>query len=151
MNITAYSLAQRYVGIREIAGDKDHPLVQWWLSLCGYDLDVHDEVPWCSAFPNGICWELSLPRTKSAASRSWLMLGTPTPVDLAKPEFDVVILTRGSGPQPGPSVLNAPGHVGFFAGLQNDQILVLGGNQDNGISITHFPIDRVLGIRRLVV
>jgi hypothetical protein len=40
MTITALDLAQRYIGIREIAGQKNHPLVSWWLSLCGFDLST---------------------------------------------------------------------------------------------------------------
>ena len=76
MQITPFQLAQRHVGhVFERAGDLDHPLIQWWLSLCGYDLGVHDEVPWCSAFVNGIAWELRMTRSKSAAARSWLTVG----------------------------------------------------------------------------
>lgn len=147
---TAYDLAMRHVGIREFSGDKDHPLVQWWLSLCGYDLDTHDEVPWCSAFVNGMAWLLNLPRTKSAAARSWLALGTPI-ISLTdcRAAYDVVILKRGGGDQPGPDVLQAQGHVGFFAGFQGGNLLILGGNQSNGVQIDSFPRERLLGIRRL--
>ncbi len=146
--MTAYDLAQRYVGIREIAGNKDHPLVQWWLSLCGLP-DSHDEVPWCSAFANGMAWELRLPRSKSAMARSWLQVGVPITPHLAAAENDVVILKRGEEPQPGPEVINAPGHVGFFAGLEGGEVLVLGGNQGDAVSIARFNVNKVLGIRRL--
>jgi len=64
--------------------------------------------------------------------------------------YDVVILSRGSGPQPDASVLNAPGHVGFFAGWGTDgRIMILGGNQGDTVSIAPFDVSRVLGIRRI--
>jgi uncharacterized protein (TIGR02594 family) len=165
LDITPYKLAERFVGIRELAGAAaNHPLIQWWLSLCGLPLEEPDETPWCSAFVNGIAWELRLPRSKSAAARSWLTVGTPVALEDARPGFDIVVFTR-TGNAPGPEVLNAPGHVAFFAGLEllgtpsSEQrgsiVLALGGNQSDGVSIARFPVlpvhngRRVLGVRRL--
>ena len=147
--MTAYELAQRYVGIHELAGNKDHPLIQWWLSLCGFPTDVADEVAWCSAFVNGIAWELRLPRSKSAAARSNLLVGRPITLSEAVAEYDVVVLKRGAEPQPGPEVINAQGHVGFFAGTDSNVVLLLGGNQADGVRIEAFPREKVLGVRRL--
>ena len=152
--MTPYTLAQRYVGtVIERAGDHEHPLIQWWLSLCGYGMDAKDEVPWCSAFVNGIAWELRLPRSKSAAARSWLKVGTPitdTPnayrLDLAQVGYDVVVLNRGGSPNPD---ISGPGHVGWFAGAEMGAVIVLGGNQSNGVTVARFPEDQILGIRRL--
>lgn len=147
--MTAFDLAQRFVGIKELAGTKDHPLIQWWLSLCGFSLEQPDETAWCSAFVNGVAWELRLPRSKSAAARSWLLVGRPIGVDEARPENDVVVLKRGTSH--GPEVTSgAPGHVGFFAGLgPNRTVLLLGGNQQNGVNVSPFPLDAVIGVRRL--
>jgi len=149
MTITALDLAQRYIGIREIAGGKNHPLVSWWLSLCGFDLSTPDEVAWCSAFANGIAWELRLPRSKSAAARSWLTVGTAIELVDLRPGFDVLVLRRGTGEQPGPEVLAAPGHVTFFAGWQAEKVLGTGGNQSDGVTTEPFHVDRILGMRRL--
>lgn len=150
ISVTAFTRAQRYVGqVLERPGGQDHPLIQWWLSLCGFGFDAHDEIAWCSAFVNGIAWDLRLPRSKSAAARSWLAVGEVIDPETAIVGFDVVVLRRGTGPQPGPEVPQAPGHVGFFAGLEPSRILVLGGNQGNGISVDSFARDRVLGVRRL--
>jgi uncharacterized protein (TIGR02594 family) len=112
-------------------------------------MDSPDETPWCSAFVNGIAWELRLPRSKSARARSWLNVGVPVWINEARPGSDVVVLKRGTGIQPGPEVIEAPGHVGFFAGLQDSRVLVLGGNQGNQVTIASFHLDRLLGIRRL--
>jgi len=147
--MTLFDLAQRHIGIREIAGAKDHPLVVWWHALCGLP-DTPDEVPWCSSFINGMAWTLRLPRSKSAAARSWLTVGASVPLDEAEVGFDVVVLKRGSGRQPGPEVTaGAPGHVGCFAGREGQSVLVLGGNQGNAVSVARFPIADVLGVRRL--
>lgn len=139
--MTAYERAQRFIGIKEISGEKNHPLIQWWLSLCGFSLDTPDEVPWCSAFANGVAWDLRLPRSKSAAARSWLSVGTPVELHDARPENDVVILSRGTS--------TVQGHVGFFGGVAGDFIHVLGGNQGDCVCLETFPISRILGIRRL--
>jgi uncharacterized protein (TIGR02594 family) len=148
--MTAYDLATRYVGIAELSGAKHHPLIQWWLSLCNLGTDVSDETPWCSAFLNGIAWELRLPRSKSAAARSWLTVGTPVSLEEARPEYDIVIFKRGLGPQPGPDVLNAPGHVALFGRLDTAWVEVLGGNQSNAVTVARFPRADVLGVRRLL-
>jgi hypothetical protein len=63
--------------------------------------------------------------------------------------FDVVIFKRGSGNQPGPDVIEAPGHVGFFAGREGNRVLVLGGNQSDSVNVSRYPSRRLLGIRRL--
>lgn len=106
--------------MRELTGAKNHPLTVWWHSLCNLR-ETPDEVPWCSSFLNGVAWELRLPRSKSAAARSWLEVGVPIVWGKAAPGFDVVILKRGEGDQPGPEVLAAPGHVGLFAGWERDR------------------------------
>jgi uncharacterized protein (TIGR02594 family) len=153
LSITPFHLAQRYVGVEELDAGKHHPLVIWWLSLCGLGgadfSGLTDEIPWCSAFVNGIAWELRLARSKSAAARSWLKVGSSVSLSEAEAGFDVVILKRGGGEQPGPEVLNAQGHVGFFAGAEVGNVLVLGGNQSDSVSVAPFPASRILGIRRL--
>jgi len=150
VELSAFDLAQRFTGIQELPGGQNHPLVQWWLSLCGFALDSPDEIPWCSAFVNGIAWELRLPRSKSAAARSWLNVGSPVSLAQAEPGFDVVVIQRGTAPQPGPEVLKASGHVGFFAGVEGDMISILGGNQGNAVTVDRFNKSRLLGVRRLV-
>lgn len=155
----AFNLAQRFVGIRErSAFGKDHPFIVWCLEGVGLPEGVQDEVPWCGAFASRIAWMLRLPRAKTARAREWLSVGVPLALTEARAENDVVILKRGGGDQPGPEVLEAPGHVGFFAGIERNPlldrralgfVLVLGGNQGDSVSIQRFPADRVLGVRRL--
>ncbi len=150
IDTTPYKIAERYIGLKELTGGQDHPFIQWCFSLCGYSLETPDETPWCSAFMQHPCWELRLPRSKSAAARSWLRVGTPCELEDASADFVVAIFKRGQN-QPGPEVTSgAPGHVGFYAGIEDASILVLGGNQSDGVTLQPFPISQLLGLRRLV-
>ena len=142
-----FQLAERFVGIKEVGGSVDNPQIMAMLRLDN-KWPEGDEVPWCSAFVNYICWLLRLPRSASLRARSWLTVGVPVSKADAK-IGDIVILTRGKGDQPGPDVIEAPGHVGFFAGLSGQFIEVLGGNQSDTVKVSLYPQSRLLGIRRI--
>lgn len=151
VSTSAFEIAHRYVGVAEIAGEMDNPLVLAMLRLDA-SWPQADEVPWCSAFVNWIAWHLHLPRSKSLRARSWLEVGLPVSAEEAEPGGDVVVLQRGGGDQPGPEVLEAPGHVGFFAGFSEDGaswVHVLGGNQGDRVSVSPYPAGRVLAYRRI--
>jgi len=167
MQISAFELAQRFVGIREVAGPVSNAHILAMLRLDNTWVEG-DEVAWCSAFVNYIAWLLRLPRSKSLAARSWLGVGMPISLEQARPGFDVVVLKRGVGEQPGPEVMAASGHVGFFAGVEGThlsasingvplnnpdarRVLLLAGNQGDQVSVAPFPVARVLGVRRLLV
>lgn len=149
MEVTAFGLAQRFIGVKEIAGTASNPQVLAMLRLDD-KWPKGDSVPWCSAFVNYIAWLLRLPRSKSLLARSWLLVGKAIPIAEAKVGFDVVIFKRGGGSQPGPNNTTAKGHVGFFAGVEGKYILVLGGNQSDAVNVTRKPASRLLGVRRLV-
>lgn len=148
MRITAFDLAQRFIGVAEVPGSKANPMVLGMLRL-DQEWPEDDQTPWCSAFANFVAWLLRLPRSKSLQARSWLRVGRSITLEEARPGWDVVVLQRGEGTQPGPEVIDAPGHVGFFAGVESDHVLLLAGNQGNAVSVEPFPIKRVLGVRRL--
>lgn len=151
METTAYKIAQRFVGIEEADGPTSNPQVLAFLRLDAKWVE-DDETPWCSAFVNYVAWLLDLPRSFSLAARSWLGVGVPIPLDAARLGFDIVVLSRGPEPQPGPEVLRAPGHVGFFASQERafGHVWLLGGNQGDRVSIAPFDAGRVLGVRRLL-
>lgn len=157
--MTPLDLARRYLGLKETEGHVGNPQILAMLRL-DQRWPVGDETPWCSAFVNYIAFLLDLQRSRSLAARSWLKVGTPVsltsavgdvhvPHPLAEPGYDVVILKRGSGNQPGPEVTDAAGHVGFFVGLGPGRVELLGGNQSDLVSVASFPVERVLGVRRL--
>jgi len=156
MTITAYTVASRFLGLKEVHGAVNNPAIVAMLRLEDPNIN-DDETPWCSAFVNAVCWLINLPRSKSLAARSWLNVGSVIPIEQAAAAFDVVVLKRGGPGQPGPEVLAAPGHVGFFAGADTNpvthlrQVHILGGNQGDQVSIAAFPVDRILGIRALQI
>lgn len=146
MRTTPFDVAARFQGTKEVAGSTSNPLVLAMLKLDNA-WPTDDEVPWCSAFVNFICFLLGLPRSRSLAARSWLKIGNPVDLSEATPGFDIVILTRAGGSLD-PNVAG-PGHVGFFAGLEGSKVAVLAGNQSNAVNIQLFDKNRVLGVRRI--
>lgn len=156
--VTALALAQRFLGVREVTGQRHNPLVVAMLRHhAGWIED--DETAWCGAFVGFVCFLLDLPTPKGAAAltaRQWLTVGEPVDLFAARPGFDVVILKRGPKPQPGPEVVKgAPGHVGFYVGREfggpvlSDGVVLLGGNQSNRVGLDVFPASDVIGVRRL--
>jgi uncharacterized protein (TIGR02594 family) len=139
MEIDAFDLAQRFVGVKETPGVHSTPVVLAMLRLDD-SWPADDSVPWCSAFANSICWLLRLPRSKSLAAKSWLTIGEGVQLADARTGYDVVVLTRDGG-----------GHVGFYAGMAGpDHVLILGGNQRDTVSVAAFPIEQIVGVRRLL-
>ena len=143
----AFDLAQRFTSIEEVGGNVDNPQIMAMLKLDAR-WPSNDEVPWCSAFANYICWLARLPRSKDLRARSWLNIGRGIPLDQAE-AGDIVVIKRGKGEQPGPEVIDAPGHVGFYAGMFSGFIEILGGNQGDTVKVSRYPRDRLLGVRRL--
>lgn len=145
----AFTLAERFLGLEEVAGHVDNPQIMAMLRLDAA-WPESEQVPWCSAFVNYICWLANLPRSRKLNARSWLDVGRA--VDLADAQIgDIVVLSRGTNP--------ANGHVGFYAGMQLESptpgaalvpsVRLLGGNQGDAVSIGVFPAPRVIGVRRL--
>jgi uncharacterized protein (TIGR02594 family) len=150
MRVDAVKIASRYLGLKEKSGDVHERHIQAWHADAGLG-DQPDETPWCGAFVRHVCWLLSLfVPEKPARARSWLGVGRPVSLGEACCGWDLVILSRGSY-APGPDVLDAPGHVGFFilAEGSGDGIYVLGGNQSDAVTVQRYPAARVLGVRRL--
>ena len=146
---SAYDVAETYLGLHEVIGPKSNPQILAMLQL-DQAWPQDDADAWCSAFANKICHDLRLPRSRSLAARSWLTVGTRIAQSKAEIGLDVVVLSRGGGKQPGPEVLDAQGHVGFFGGWTPDgRVLVLAGNQGDAVNVAAFTTDRILAIQRL--
>lgn len=151
MITTAYDIATKFIGLKEVPGHASNPQI-----LAMLQLDVSwpedDEVPWCSAFVNYIAFLLGLGRpTKwlSLRARAWLNVGIPVTFGQAERGFDVVILSRGANSPPA-TVIDAPGHVGFFSSKDEfGNVHLLGGNQSNKVMVSPYRVTRMLGVRRL--
>lgn len=130
--------ARRYVGLREVPGKQHNPtILGWWKALGLAFRD--DETPWCGSYVGGVLAEVGITATKNpAGARNWLNFGMPLPRAAVGA---VVVFWRGT--KSGWS-----GHVGFVVGRDaKGNLMVLGGNQGDMVSIKPFGTDRVLGYR----
>lgn len=104
-------------------------------------------IEWCAAFVNAVISDSqmnSLSDTEHRnplAARSWLDWGEE--VDTPK-AGDIVIFPRGN--------VKWKGHVGFYVNsiTKNDKeyYRILGGNQNDRVSIVEYSANKALGIRR---
>jgi uncharacterized protein (TIGR02594 family) len=127
-------IAKRELGTAEIPGaSNNNPRILSYIAVCGYSYG--DETPWCSAFVNWVLRQVGYSRTSNLRARSWLHWGQPS-----GPCYGAItVLTRTSDP--------GSGHVGFLVREAGQQILLLGGNQANQVSVAWFPRIQLLGYR----
>ena len=99
-------------------------------------------IAWCAAFMNAVLKDTGYEGTNSLMARSFLSYGTKVK---APEEGDIVVFKRGTSAE--------SGHVAFFVGYEyiNNKkfIKALGGNQKKSVTMALYPIEKVLGIRRI--
>lgn len=142
------SIAKQYIGQKEIKGTKHNPIVlELWRGAFDATKQAmpavfnNDETPWCGGFVGGVLAKAGLAHhipKAFAMARSWVNAGTK----LDKPAYGcVVVFWRGT--RSGQS-----GHVGFCVGQDSrGNLMILGGNQGDTVSIVPFDKGRVLGYR----
>jgi len=140
MNEAIFSAAEGYLGLKEYPGARQNETVVGFAKAVGHGWVKDDETPWCASFVGAVLAQLGLPHTGKLNARSYANWGDPV-ASLAEAQHgDVVVFKRPPNP--------AHGHVGFFAGVENGMVMVLGGNQGNKVSIAPYPASRLLAIRR---
>lgn len=133
-----YEIAQKYKGLKEIAGKKHNPKIVKMYADVGFAGVKDDETAWCAAFVGSVLKEANYPYKKSLAARSYLDYGKK----VAEPEEgDIVVFWRGSKD-------SWQGHVGFVVTYDTKNVWCLGGNQSNTVNVQKFSRNRVLGFRR---
>ena len=103
------------------------------------------QTEWCAAYVNAILRQNGIEGSESVSeypltARSFLAWGTP----VREPKSgDVVIFPRGEPWQ---------GHVGFYVRTAlvggEEQYVILGGNQNDMVSLEYYPASKAIGIRR---
>jgi len=105
---------------------------------------------WCAAFVNSVLNESGISGSESVSdvplmARSFLNWGNKVSEEDIKPG-DIVVFPRGS--------VGWQGHVGFYLKTEiingRKYYLILGGNQNNKVSIVTYPASKALGIRRQI-
>ena len=124
--------ARKHIGLSEIVGTKGHnTTILGWLKKLGAWW-AEDETPWCGTFV-GYCLQFTgrFVVKHWYRAKDWVNAGTK----LSKPAYGcLVIFNRAGG-----------GHVGFVVGKDaRGNLMVLGGNQNNKVSIAPFATDRVV-------
>lgn len=132
------TIARAEIGVKERPGPADdHPRILQYHAATRLHA-THDEVAWCSSF---VCFCLEKARvrsTRSAAAASYRTWGQQT--DLSK--IGAVVVFGKADPDAA-----GTGHVGFCVGIDGDDVLVLGGNQRNKVSIAKRPKTAVVSVR----
>lgn len=127
-------IASGLIGLHEGADGAER--IKALFADAGHPEVTSGEVAWCAAFV-GACLERSgTTSTRSLLARSYLEWGEPRAI---APIGAVAVLSRPPDP--------AAGHVAFLVGETSSSVLLLGGNQSDGVSIASFAKSRVLGYR----
>jgi uncharacterized protein (TIGR02594 family) len=124
------------LGQHEAPGSATNPRIRAIFADAGHPEVTSDEVAWCSAFVCACLERAQTVSTRSLMARSHLAWGEP----LDAPRTGAIaILSRGDDP--------ALGHTGFVAGWTDSAIILLGGNQQDGVTVAPFPVNRLIGLR----
>lgn len=128
-------------GTQAKPGTENDQKVLSYFNKAGHVEVKDDEIPWCSAFANAVLKDLELPTTGSLSARSFLQIGELAQV---AEMGDIVVLWRER-------LTSWKGHVGFYIRHDEKFVWLLGGNQNNEVNISKFPIERILAIKSIII
>lgn len=124
------------LGVAEIAGSRHNARIVRTYADVGHPEVDNDEVAWCAAFLGACLERAGIGSTRSLMARSYLNWGEPAD----EPRYGAIaVLSRGSDP--------SLGHVGFLVGETASDIILLGGNQGDAVTVQAFPRSRLLACR----
>lgn len=113
--------ARKDIGTREGVGAANNPKVVAYFRDAGFAGVTNDEVAWCAAFVGAQLRRSGVLPDNSLRARDYEKWG----VRLKRPVFGCVGVRRRHG----------GGHVGFVVGARSRELALLGGNQDQRVSI----------------
>jgi uncharacterized protein (TIGR02594 family) len=128
--------AVKHIGVKEIVGKQHNPTILSWAKALGLEkVYTNDEIPWCGLFVAYCAHASGLPVVKHPLwALNWNKYGNVAQVPMLG---DVLTFTRNGG-----------GHVGIYVGEDTTHYHVLGGNQNNSVSVSRIAKDRLSQARR---
>jgi uncharacterized protein (TIGR02594 family) len=124
------------LGAREVPGPAANARIAAFYREVGHPRITGDETPWCAAFLGACLERAGIASTRSLLARSYLRWGS----GIATPRLGAIaVFTRGEDP--------GAGHVGFWLGEGGEEIMLLGGNQADMVSVAPIARARLLGYR----
>jgi len=130
--------AVKLIGTKEIIG-KDHnrKILDWAKAIGWQEVYTNDEIPWCGLFI-GYCAKMAGVQVVKNPLRALAWNDYGTSVEPGGEMLgDVLTFARSGG-----------GHVGLYVGEDKTHFHVLGGNQNNEVSIVRIDKRRLAGCRR---
>lgn len=128
--------AVKHIGVKEVVGSKHNPTILAWAKDLGLSKVYNaDEIPWCGLFVAYCAHSAGLQVVDSPLwALSWAKYGTKVEEPMLG---DVLTFKRDGG-----------GHVGIYVGEDDKCYHVLGGNQNNSVSVTRILKSRLHQARR---
>lgn len=132
--------ALKLYGTLEAPATADNPtIVAWAREIGGEVSDIYksDSIPWCGLFMTVVAKRAGkVPPLHPLWALSWSAFGTRTDGPMLG---DVLVFARNGG-----------GHVGLYAGEDEDAWHTLGGNQSDAVNIKRIAKGRLYAARRPV-
>lgn len=132
--------AIKYLGVHEVVGKGSNVMILKWrdaLNAAGHKIEgfSDDDIPWCGLFAAYVAFMAGKEPVKNPLwARNWANFG----VQVAHAALgDCLVFVREGG-----------GHVGWYVGEDERCYHVLGGNQQNAVTITRIEKKRCIAIRR---
>jgi uncharacterized protein (TIGR02594 family) len=129
------------LGVMRIPGPDNNSRIMEYARFVGLNDTWHfdEDTPWQGLFVNFVLKKAGYDRfpTNPLAARAWKEWG----VELDKPKFGALALFWRISPRDFPAI------VGFVVADDEDTISLLGGNQDNAVSIIKVPKGQLLALR----
>jgi uncharacterized protein (TIGR02594 family) len=126
--------AYKEIGQSEIPGVEENPRIAAYFNSLGYGKIYRDDKDdWSSPFVEWSLQQAGKFGPKSIKPADWLTWGK----SLKVPTLGAIVVLNFSGLQ----------HVGFYVGEDSDFVRILGGNQNDTVSVYRYPRSAVRGYR----
>lgn len=136
----AWEIALLEYDTAEVVGLQNNPKILEYAKEIGASWVSNDETPWCAIFMQWCLMKAKKPFSYMANARYFLKYGEHTD----NPEMgDIVVLWRDSK-------TSASGHTAFFVKQNDTTVWLLGGNQNNKVTISQFNKTQVLDYRKIL-